>query len=87
MVVRSHDEQGDWDLPGATVSLKFQIVVLIEISVDLDSFFVRIKIDACIAAIGIEDRDFLTFDADVEDAPADERRVDVVVALGHEPKA
>ena len=87
VVICSHNEQGYGYMPGATVDLKFQMVVLIEISVDLGSFFVREKIDACFATLCIEDGYLLIFDADVEDAPADECRVDVVVAFGHEPKA
>ena len=74
VVIRSHDEQGYGYMPGATVNLKFQTVVLIEISVDLGTFFVRGKIDACFATLCIEDGYLLIFDADVEDAPEDECR-------------
>ena len=74
VVICSHNEQGYGYMPGATIDLKFQMVVLIEISVVLDSFFVREKIDACFATLCIEDGYLLIFDADVEDAPEDECR-------------
>jgi len=90
LVEGSHDEKGDGDMTGATIGIKIQIEVLIEGSVNLiclGCFFIRTDFDASFAAVGIEDRYLLAFDADVEDAPEDERRVDGGVALAHEPEA